>query len=102
MPEYIICSMWEGKSFSTLVALVYRPPDNPIRTDRHVLKLLHSHSIDFSHRIVIGDWNTNMLDTKDSGTKLLSSLMNNLSLKLVNTGPTHHSKYRYLDRFNLY
>ena len=94
MPEYIFCSVWEGNSTPTLVVLVYRPPDVPIRADRHLFKLIHSHNVDFSHRIVIGDWNADMLDTKDSDTKFLSSPMNDLSLKLVQTGSTHHTRFK--------
>ena len=39
----------------------------------------------------MGDWNADILNSRDSDTRFLLTLMNDLSLKLVNTGPSHHS-----------
>ena len=44
----------------------------------------------------MGDWNTNLLDPNDSDTRFLNNLTNGLSLKLVNTGPSHHTAVRIL------
>ena len=90
-PEYIFCSVWEGNSTPTLVVLIYRPPDVSIRSDGNLVQLLHSHCSYFSHKIVMGDWNANLLDANNSDTRYLTDLMNDLSLKLVDTGPSNHT-----------
>ena len=54
-PEYIFCSVWEGNSTSTLIVLVYHPPDVSIRSDRRLIQLLRSTSSDYNHKAVIGD-----------------------------------------------
>ena len=90
-PEYIFCSVWEGNSIPTLVVLVYRPPDVSIRSDRRFIEKLHNISMDFSHKIVLGDWNADLLAKNNSDTRFLKTLMSDLSLKLVRTGPTHHT-----------
>ena len=91
-PEYIFCSVWEGDSTPTLVVLVYRPPDVSIRSDRYFIQQLRLLSSEYSHEIIIGDWNTNLLDKQHSDTRFLNDLMSDLSLKLVDTGPSHHTK----------
>ena len=91
-PEYLFCSVWEGNSTPTFVAVVYRPPDVAIRSDRKFIQLLRSHCSDFSHKVIIGNWNADVQNPRDSDTRFLFNLMNNLSLKLVDTGPSHHSK----------
>ena len=44
-----------------------------------------------SYKIVTGDWNANMLEQNESDIRFVTDLMNDLSLKLVNTGPSHHN-----------
>ena len=39
----------------------------------------------------MGDLNAHMLSDSNFDTKYIRDLMDELSLKLVNTGPTHHS-----------
>ena len=90
-PEYLFCSVWEGNSTCTLIALVYRPLDVSIRSDGEFIRLLRSHCSNFSHKIVTCDWNADILNSRDSDTRFLLTLTNDLSLKLVNTGPSHHS-----------
>ena len=90
-PEYIFCSVWEGYSAPTLIVLVYRPPDVSIRSDRRLIQLLRSMSPDFSHKAIIGDWNADMLFLSDSDTRFLTNIMDELSVKLINTGPSHHT-----------
>ena len=90
-PEYIFCSVWEGSSAPTLIFLIYLPPDVSIRSDRQLIKLLRSTSSDFSHKAVIGDWNANMLAPNNSDTRFVKDIMSELSLKLVPTGPSHHT-----------
>ena len=105
--EYIFCAVWEGHSSPTLVVLVYRPPDVPLRpvkqadtsldvptpSDRQLVKLLRSACSDYSRKIIMGDWNADMSDPKSSDAKFVRELMAELSLKLVNTGPSHHTTH---------
>ena len=90
-PEYLFYSIWEGNSSPTLIALVYRPPDVSIRPDQTFIESLRTYSSDFSHKVIIGDWNANMLDSNNSDTRYLNNLTMDLSLNLVNTGVSHHS-----------
>ena len=42
----------------------------------------------------MGDLNADMLSDSNSDTKYIRDLMDELSLNLVNAGPTHHSSSR--------
>ena len=86
-PEYIFCSVWEGNSPPILIVL-YRPPDVLIRPDPRLFTLLRSICPEFSNRIIMGDLNADMLCNTNSDTKCIRDLMDELSLSLVNTGPT--------------
>ena len=90
----MFCSVWEGTSTPTLIVLVYRPPDVSIRSDRQLIELLRSTSSNFSHKAVIGDWNADILTPDDSDTRFLTNIMTELSMKLINTGPSHHTTKR--------
>ena len=91
-PEYLLCSIWQGNSAPILIAIIYRPPDVNIRTDNTFINSLRSHTQDYSHKIIMGDWNANMLDNSNSDTRFLNDLTSDLSVKLVNTGSSHHSE----------
>ena len=39
----------------------------------------------------MGDWNADMLDSDSSDSRFVRSLIDELSLKLVETGPTYHT-----------
>ena len=91
-PEYLFCSVWEGNRSPLLVVVVYRPPDVPLRSDRRFLQLLRTCSLDYSHKIIMGDRNADMLDESKSDVRFMRGLENELSLKLINTGPSHHTE----------
>ena len=93
-PEFLFCSVWEGNSAPTLIALIYRPPDVNIRSDQDFINSLRTHYSDYSHKIVIGDLNVNMLDTSNSDTRYLNNIVTDLTIKLVDTGPSHHAENR--------
>ena len=90
-PEYLLGAVWEGNAAPTLVALVYRPPDVSLRADRKFVRLLRSTCSNYSHKIIMGDWNADMLDSDSSDSSFVRILIDELSLKLVETGPTHHT-----------
>ena len=67
------------------------PPDVSIRSDRQLIQSLRSISSEYSHKVVVGDWNADMLTPTNSDTRFLNNLMNDLSLKLIDTGASHHT-----------
>ena len=83
--------MWEGKSPPILIVLVYRPPDVPLRSDRHFLRLLRSTYADYSHKAIMGDWNTDMSDLGYSDFWFVLELMAELLLNIIDTEPSHHT-----------
>ena len=90
-PEYLLCAVWEGNAAPTLVALIYRPPDVSLRADKKLVRLLRHTCSSYSHKIIMGDWNTDMLDSESSDSRFVRSLIDELSLKLIDTGPSHHT-----------
>ena len=81
-PEYLFCYVWEGNSPPLLVVLIYKPPYLQIRSDPRLLN------------VIMGYLNADMLSNTNSDTKCIHELMDELSLSVVNTGPTHHSSSR--------
>ena len=74
-PEYLFCSVWEGNSTPDLITLVYRPPDVNIRSDPNFIDLLRTYCSDYSHKVILGDWNANMLNANNSDTKFVNNLI---------------------------
>ena len=91
LPEYISCAVWEEHSPPTLIVLVYRPPYVPTRSDKQLVRLLRSTCSDYSHKIIMGDWNADMSTQHCPDSRFIRELMAELSLKLVETGPSHHA-----------
>ena len=89
LPEYI--TVWEEHSPPTLIVLVYRPPNVPIRSDKQLVRILRSACSDYSHKIIMGDWNADMSTQNCPDSRFIRELMAELSLKLVETGPSHHA-----------
>ena len=73
--EFSFFAVWEGNSPPTLVVLVYRPPDVPLRSDRHFLRLLRFTFPEYSHKAIMGDWNADMLDLGSSDSRFVWELM---------------------------
>ena len=65
-----------------------------IKSDLNLTRLLRLTCFEFSNLIIMGDLNADMLSHSNSDTKYIRDLMNELSLKLLNTVPTHHSPSR--------
>ena len=75
-PEYLFCLVWEGNRSLLLVVVVYRPADVPLRSDRHFPQLLRTCSLDYSHKIIMIDWNADFLDVGQAGVRLMRGLEN--------------------------
>ena len=64
-PEYLFCKVWEGNSPPIFVAVIYKPPDVPLKTDRRLLSTLRSCCSEYSHKVIMGDWNVDMSNTQN-------------------------------------
>ena len=106
VPEYLACRVWHGDGPPILVFLIYRPPTVPFlspdnrnkyKNTKNKLKIKQSPLItdfctfcpQYSHEIVMWDLNAYSL-SKGSEAKSFRDLINELSLKVVNQGPTNH------------
>ena len=88
--EYLICSVQQGRAASILVAVIYRPPQiSFIQGTDFVAQLTSYVDSNFSHKIIMGDLNANLLSTVDDA-KFVKKLAKDLSLKIVNHDATHH------------
>ena len=73
-PEYILCALGEGNAAPTLNVLIYSRPDVFIRADRKLVELLRSTCSAYSHKIIMGDWNTKILDSDSSDSRFVRGL----------------------------
>lgn len=91
IPEYIFYEIQVGGSLPILVAVVYRPPDNPSLRKTTLPGLLRGFCSEYSHKIIMGDFNVNMLNS-ESDSVYLRKLASELSLSIVPHGATHITK----------
>lgn len=89
-PEYIILRINSSK-FSILFAIVYRPPEThlPLNFLDDIAKFIPL----FSHVIITGDFNINMLKITDNSTYFRRHFSSR-SLHLVDSPPTHHTLWQ--------
>ena len=90
VPEYLMCTVQRGDSDPIFVCVVYRPPSVSFYKNDFLAKL-ESYCSEYSHKIILGDWNANLLSLTDSAAKLVRRLANKLSLRIVEHAPTHVS-----------
>ena len=89
-PEYLMCSVQQGNSSPVFVAVVYRPPHVGLYAndlDEH----LRTCGEEFSHKIVMGDFNADLIKP-DAETRALLTFIDKHSLKVVRHGATHHTR----------
>ena len=87
-PEFIFCSITDNKNPPVLVAVIYRPPKIAFLKNVDLINSLRTLSGNYSHKIVMGDLNADLLrDGHDA--RLVRNLAAELSLQLVQHGPTH-------------
>ena len=85
-----MCSVQQGNFSPVFVALVYRPPHFGLYAnglDKH----LRSCEEEFSHKIVMGDFNADLIKP-DAETRALLNFIHKHSLKVVSHGATHHTR----------
>ena len=85
--KFIICVVWSKRILPLLVAVIYRPPDVSLRDPKFV-NALRNTCPEYSQKMIMGDLNANLLQDS-SDTRYLWDLIGNISLKVVNHGPTH-------------
>ena len=88
VPEYIMCCVQHESSPPVFVAVIYRPPDAEL-INSDLADALKRYSVGFTHRVVMGDLNADMLRSVPEAT-FLKELACRLNLKLVEHGATHH------------
>ena len=86
--EYLMCRVWDDHSPPVFVGIVYRPPDVALNSDPTLLANLRDLCSDFSHKVIMGDFNADLL-VNNTASRYIKSLANELSLKIVNHGATH-------------
>ena len=89
-PEYLMCSVQQGNSSPVFVAVVYRPPHVGLyanKLDEH----LRTCGSEFSHKIIMGDLNADLLK-HNAETRALLTLAENHTLKIIKHGATHHTR----------
>ena len=77
--EYLMCSVWNDNSPPVFVGLVYRPPDVALNSDPTLLTNLRDLCSDFSHKVIMGDFNADLL-VNSTASRYIKSLANELSL----------------------
>ena len=81
--EYLMCCITGEMIPPIFVCLIYRPSYVSFEADYQFLTNLGDFSSNYSHKVVMGDLNTDMLS--DSGNTLfVKDLFNELSLSVVN------------------
>lgn len=81
-PEYLFCSVQHGSSPPILVGVIYRPPRIQMQKSTELFDVLRSLIVEFSHKIIMGDMNADLLALRDDA-KTIKRLADELSLRLV-------------------
>ena len=89
-PEYLMCAVQQGNSSPVFVAVVYRPPHVGLyanKLDEH----LRAYGDEFSHRIIMGDLNADLIKP-NAETRVLLDFVDAHSLRIIKHGATHHTR----------
>ena len=84
-----MCSVQQRDSSPVFVAVVYRPPHVGLyanNLDDH----LRSREEEFSHKIIMGDFNADLI-APNAETRALLNFIDKHSLRFVGHGATHHT-----------
>ena len=86
--EYLIGELELNLGNKIFVAVVYRPPNTPFHKGTNFLSVISELSQDYSSKIILGDFNSNMLTVNSESAVMLEFISSNNFL-LVNHGVTH-------------
>ena len=84
--EYILGCINIGKTDPILISIVYRPPDVKIATMQGFFDHLKLYSGDYTSKIILGDFNANLLQNSNDVT-FLGNITSERALEVVNHGP---------------
>ena len=90
-PEFIFYEIRVGKSLPVLVAVIYRPPGVPFLKKTPLQGVLRRLSSEYSHKIIMGDFNANLLKLEGEGERV-RRLASELSLRIAQHGATNTTR----------
>ena len=90
-PEYLMCSVQQGKSSPLFVAVLYRPPHVDLHTNG-LDEYLRSYGDEFSHKIIMSDFNVDIIEP-NAQTRELLNFIDKHSLKVVDLYLPHPNDY---------
>ena len=86
--EYLMDFINVDKSEPVFFSVAYKPPDVTVENNAYFIAHLKLHSVEYNSKIIMGDFNINLLLTSNDAT-YLRDVTNELALKVVDHGPTH-------------
>lgn len=91
-PEFMLCEVWTRPSNKILIGAIYRTPKSPpLKEDSELLQALGTHSPNYSHKFIMGDFNINIL-ADSSNKNILQSFADSNGLSIVDHGVTHETQ----------
>lgn len=89
-PEFIFIEIYASYK-KCLLCVVYKPPKINILDDLETALLnITPH---YEHVIIMGDFNTNILDSHSSSTIKLQTMFQSLDMVILPLEPTHHTQF---------
>ncbi|OXU20837.1 hypothetical protein TSAR_005458 [Trichomalopsis sarcophagae] len=82
IPEYLFCSVQQGSSPPILAGVVYRLPKIPMQKDSNLFSTLRDLASEYSHKIIMGDLNADLLSTSDEANTI-NRLSEELALQII-------------------
>ena len=86
--EYIFYELLPSNQNKIFVAVIYRPPKAPFFKGINFLNVIASAFKDYSSKVILGDFNSNMLTLNPYSNIMCDFILDN-SLKLIPHGITH-------------
>lgn len=83
-----MCRVWSDRISSILICLVYKHPKIPFDATPVFLNNLHDLCSSYSHKVVMEDFNANLLVT-NSNSHLIRNLVDELSLQVIKHDATN-------------
>lgn len=89
-PEYLFLTVKSENNLNVLLG-VYYSPSKEVNYFENLEGLLHQHVATVDHTIIMGDFNTCLMNKYlQARAKRLKNIMNRFSLSILPTNPTHH------------
>ena len=96
---YLICELNLNSNTKIFVAVVYRPPNTPFYKGTNFLKVIPDLSQDYSSKVILWDFNSNMLTINPEST-IMNEFIKSNNLFLIDHGITH-VKNDYVSQLDL-